>query len=118
MNEADIQALDAMLAMSDPAPQTQPNQGAKLMKKLVDVRTYVNGRDISTVTSEELVSMIKMLEVEQADLAKISTESRALNSRKRDIDNALAVLAARLDALYDQEHPEAAAPPAPVRSRR
>jgi hypothetical protein len=89
------------------------------MQKLVDIKTYVNGRDISAVSAEELVGMIKLLEKEQDDLAKISTESRALNARKAEITNALTVLASRLDALYDLANPEAAqAAPAPTRARR
>jgi hypothetical protein len=132
MTESDILALDAQLAMTDGVNRavgfgaagsvaSSSPQGAVggPMQKLVDIKTYVNGRDISAVSAEELVGMIKLLEKEQDDLAKISTESRALNARKAEITNALTVLASRLDALYDLANPEAAqAAPAPTRARR
>lgn len=132
MTESDILALDAQLAMTDGVNRavglgaagsiaSSSTLGAVggTMQKLVDIKTYVNGRDISVVTAEELVGMIKLLEKEQDDLAKISTESRALNARKVEIANALTVLAGRLDVLYDLANPEAAqAAPAPTRARR
>ena len=109
MNERDIQILDAQLQMDMGRPATKTGGS---MQKLVEVKTLVNGRDIASVSEEELVQMIKALEKEQNDLEQVRTESAAINARKADINNALRTLATQLDRKYAERNPAPVAAPA------
>lgn len=65
---------------------------------LLETRTLVDGVDINKANKERLILMLKTLEKEEDDLAKIRTESKTITARIAEIAAARSAVATALDA--------------------
>lgn len=94
MNQHDINMLDAQMQLG--AKKT----GGCMNTKLIDVKTLVQGTDISVAGKEDLVRILKNLEREETDVAAVRTPSATLEARQREIQATLKVVAAELDKRF------------------
>lgn len=66
-------------------------------KKVFEVKSYVFGQDVSTMSDDQLVAAIKTVEAEIDDLKGIKTKSKKIDARIKDLEAGLKSIVETLD---------------------
>lgn len=66
-------------------------------KKVFEVKSYVFGQDVTTMSDDQLVAAIKTVEAEIDDLKGIKTKSKKIDARIKDLEAGLKSIVETLD---------------------